>query len=72
MIDQVSQPGGGAEAHTIDDKDSLRSLRNEAGRQREFFERRGQRAIADSWSKMERIAHEALTCNGGILLIVSE
>jgi len=39
----------------------LRSLRTEAGRQREYFTRRSAPDIAADWQAIENLAHQALT-----------
>lgn len=57
---------------TIIDSNLLRSIRNEASRQAEFFERRNQDEVAEGWLKIEAIAHQCITQRVGLRLIVCE
>lgn len=49
----------------IEDLTALRSLRNEAERQTDFFSRRNEPAIAEMWAELATIATIALTRQNG-------
>lgn len=45
----------------ITQNDCLRSLCNEAGRQSDYYHRRGQDNLCQMWSELESLAHSAAT-----------
>jgi hypothetical protein len=49
----------------------LRSLRNEASRQSDFFECR-QREVAELWKELETLAHIALTTKQPLHIVLLE
>lgn len=54
----------------IDKWQALRSLRNEAERQSEFYSRRGDEAMRDTWADIGDCASEAMEIRGELILTV--
>lgn len=60
------------QSYTLTSNAFLRSLRNEANRQSEYFERRNLPELSHYWHLIEQAAHQALNNRTSIRLIVSE
>lgn len=54
----------------ITDRTILRSIQREAGRQADFYHRRGETEIANAWSDTEGLATEALRLQTGIQILL--